>query len=163
MKPMASAVIERRVIGGIYLAGSLALAAVALGRADAKDQAISFLIMTTVLGATMFWFSDRRFVSEIVARAHELTRANHEQPWRTRCRVALVAVFALAAIAGLVWWTDDPGLGGGLLAGFGGPTLFTAHRLRRWERSHGVRVLHEPRWYRIVDSGEFRVVRNAGV
>jgi hypothetical protein len=163
MKPMASAVIERGVIGGIMLLGTLGFVAVALTQTETKRPVFVFLVLPLVLGTLVYWFGQRRFLSEIMLRERKSASVDRESPWRTRRRVASLAVLILAAMAVWAWLTDEPAIGGAILATLGGAELAAAFRLRHWERSHGVRVLHEPRWFGIVDSGEFQVVRNAGV
>jgi hypothetical protein len=164
MKPLASAVTESRVLGGILLLGSLGCAAWALMQGDMKRPAIALLGSAIICGTIMYWFGPRRLVSEIVARAPGLASGDREPPWRTRRRVALRALFMIALFAGYAWVIDEPSFGSGLLAGFGSPELIAAIRLRRWERRHGVRVLHEPRWDRLhgaTNPQDFYVVRKA--
>ena len=79
----------------------------------------------------------------------------------------MLPVLIVVAFAGWSSVTDEPAIGGGILAAFGGAELMAAHRLRRWERNHGVRVLHDPRWrwhptYGTADPQDFHVVRNVG-
>jgi hypothetical protein len=166
MKPLASAVIERSVVGGILLLGSLGFAAVALTQAETKRPVFVFLVLPIVVGTFGYWFTQRRVVSEIIARARESEGADREPPWRTGRRVAPFPVLLLVVMAGWAWVSDEPAIGGVMLAAFGGAELVAAFRLRRWERGQGVHVLHEPssRWHRpyAADPQDFHLVRNAG-
>jgi hypothetical protein len=159
MKPLASPSEEYRLEGTIALGWSLLLGAIVAAIAAHPLRLVSsFVIGGAIFGAIMYVVLFHRYLRAALKQAGEISNPNRETRSETRRRVAtrsgfinLGAVFILLLLA--------RGRTGGALLGFvagnGVTFLVLARQVRRWEATHGVEILREPRWRGRWNEGRF--------
>ncbi len=161
MKPLASPVIEYRLIGVLSLAAAAVFGVVTLVEGPAAGL-VRFLFMTAFFGGFMYVVAYRRTCANAVKEAREISDPKREAPFATKRRAALMAFATLVAMTALAFLFQDPALIGGITAGNGAAVLATGRWIERWEQEHSVQVLREPRW-RWSSSGERGWGRGRGV
>lgn len=146
MKPLASPVVEYRLMGIGELLGGLAFGLVAVSVEDPVAAAAWLLGSAGVFGTWMYLTTYRRFARGAVQQPAAPLTAEREPHARTRRRIAMPIAALLVFFAANAVLMAAPALVGGVAAGNGAALLLTSRWLRRWEQAHQSRLLREPRW-----------------
>jgi hypothetical protein len=174
-KPLARAQAEARLEGTVALGVSMLLGAVAVAVAAHPVKVLAgFVFAAVFFGAIMYVTVGRRYLRDALEGAREISTHPIETPKQTTRRAAArsayinLPVAAFFALLLLVSGTEGSLIG--IVAGNGLAFLALARTIRRWEATHSVQILREPRWrwrrehgHRgrgVIDPQDFYYVRN---
>jgi positive regulator of sigma E activity len=160
MKPLASPREEFRLEGAIGLGLSVLLGVIVTATAAHPLRVLaSFVIAGALFGAVMYVVLLRRYLGAALKQAREISNPQLEPLSDTRRRVATRSgvISAVASAFALVLLTRGRAGGVllGILAGNGVTFLVLARHIRRWETTHTVEILREPRWRGRWEQGRF--------
>jgi hypothetical protein len=167
MRPLRSPTREFRIRGAVELLVGLAVGIIAATEHRPLRVLFSFLVGALMFGGLMYVLTYRRYLREAVRDPSEApSDAAFEvaaSTWRRvgASELGLVPLLAFALVL------SNPGIFGGIAAGNGAALITLSHWVERWQDTHGVELLREPRyrWRRgdkhrgrgILDSRDFYV------
>jgi hypothetical protein len=144
VKPLASPIVEYRLMGSIQIALGVALTVVAVV-VDGPAAAIVVLFEAALFGTLMYVLCYRRFARRVVADPRPAPVEAREDSGATTRRVGLInAALGLSFLVIAV--ATVPSVVAGISVGNGAACLRVCRLWRRWEQEHGQALLREPRW-----------------
>jgi hypothetical protein len=146
VKPLASPVVEYRLMGIAQIVGGVVFALVGAVTVGPLVAVLELVFVGAFFGSWMYVLAYRRFVRRAVGGPAAAGSAEREPAGRMRRRVGLTISALLIFMAAVAVVTDTVALAGGIAAGNGAALLLSSRWLQRWERQHHTRLLREPRW-----------------
>jgi hypothetical protein len=148
MRPLASPVLEQRLLGAVDFVAGLAFGVLAVSDGRPAARAAVFVVAAALFGSSMYLLTYRRFLREAVESAPRAPSAATLE--RTAVTLRRVLAWALASVAVVVVFeiavTGSATVAGAILAGNGTALLAISRWAACWQNRHGLRLLKEPRY-----------------